>query len=242
MDRLDLAPGEILLDLGCGAGLTLAMAASRVTGLSVIGIDVDANSLAAAESWLDETDARGRWVLGDVGAPLPLPDDSVTRVVCHDVLEYLDDPVGLLVEACRVMRPGAVSVWSHTDYDAVVIGGSDPVLSRRILNAYAAASYLDRGRSDAQMGRKLAAVVDRSPLRRIGLDTAAMTTTDLEGPGRLRIDDIAGTVDRSARRGEVDVAADDVREWVAQLGAADGRGEFFYSQTAFIVTAVDPAC
>lgn len=235
VDHLSLARGDTLLDLGCGNGFTLATAATRVAGLSLIGIDADADALAAAESALADTDSQCRWLLGDVGTPLPLPDGSVTRVVSHDVLEYLENPVDLLTEASRVMLPGAVSVWSHTDYDALVIGGADRRLTRRIVSAYGDASYdayaanLNLGRSDAQMGRKLAALVDSSPLRRTAVDAAVLIATRLdgEGPGRRRIDDIAATV----AGGEVD-------EWMDQLVAADRRGEFFYSQTAYMVTAV----
>jgi len=36
-----------------------------------------------------------------------------------------------------------------------------------------------------------------------------------------------------------DVAPADVEEWSAQLSAADEGGEFFYSQTAYIVTALN---
>lgn len=240
VDHLDLSYGDVLLDLGCGNGSTLATAVSRVSGLFLIGVDTDADALAGAQSWLSETDAHGDWLHGDVGSPLPLPDASVTRVVCHDVLEYLDDPVSLLAEASRVMRPGSVSVWSHTDYEALVIGGADRLLTRRIVSAYADASYLDQARSDAQMGRKLAAVVDRSPLQRTAVAAAVLIATSLEDPGRRRIEDIAATVAGSGRRGEVDVAPGEVDEWVAQLSSSDQQGDFFYSQTAYIVSATHP--
>ncbi len=240
VDHLDLGSGDVLVDLGCGNGFTLATAASRVAGLSIVGMDLDGDAVAAAARWLAETDARARWLQGDVGAPLPLRDGLATRVVCHDVLEYLEDPVGLLAEACRVMRPGALSVWSHTDYDALVIGGADRLLTRRVVGAYADASYLGLGRSDAQMGRKLVAVVDRSPLQRTGVDAAVLIATALDGPGRRRVEDIASTVVGAARRGEVDVRPEEVEQWSAQLAAADADGSFFYSQTAYLVTAAAP--
>jgi len=241
VDHLALGPHDVLLDLGCGNGFTLATAASRVAGLSLIGVDADAGALAAARSWLGETDARCQWFLGDVGAPLPIPDDSVTRVVCHDVLEYLDDPVALLAEAVRVMQPDALSVWSHVDYEALVVGGADRLLTRRVVNAYADASYLRGRRSDAQMGRKLVAVVGRSRLRRLGVDASVLIATDLEGPSRRRVDDIAATVRRAADRGAADVTSEDLDEWLRQLAVAGQRGEFFYSQTAYIVTARSPS-
>jgi len=74
----------------------MATAASREPGLEMIGIDVDEEAITSATSWLELTDARCRWFRGDLGDPLPLPDASVTRVACHDVLECLDDPVALL--------------------------------------------------------------------------------------------------------------------------------------------------
>lgn len=237
VDHLDLSPGDRLLDLGCGTGFTMAAAAGRTPGLSMVGVDLDRAAVASAAAWLAETDARCGWAVTDVGTPLPLRDASFTRTVCHDVLEYLEDPVALLAEAERVLRPGGLSVWSHTDYDALVIGGADRLLTRRIVGAYADSSYLGLERSDAQMGRKLAAVVDRSPLQRTGIDAAVLVTTSLTGPGRFRVDDIASTVAAGGRRHEVDVEPAEIDEWVAQLAAADERGEFFYSQIAYVVTA-----
>ena len=241
VDHLDLRPGDVLLDLGCGRGFTLATATSRLSGVAMIGVDRDAGSLHAARLELAGRGAPGLWVQADVGAPLPLGASSVSRVVCHDVLEYLDEPVGLLAEASRVMGPGALSVWSHTDYEAIVIGGAERRLTRRVVGAYADASSLGPGRSDAQMGRKVTAAVDRSPLRRTGVDAAALIATELTGPAGLRVDDIASTVARSAEQGASDVTVGEVEDWVAQLKEADTRREFFYSQTAFVVTAVQPA-
>ena len=49
MDRLDLRPGQRVVDLGCGAGRTTVELASRVgPGGSVVGVDISAGMLAAA--------------------------------------------------------------------------------------------------------------------------------------------------------------------------------------------------
>ena len=237
VDRLELSPGDVLLDLGCGNGLTLATAATRVAGLSVIGVDVDPASLESAASWLDELGARHRLLRSDLDEPLPLEDASVTHVVSHDVLECLADPGALLAEAHRVLQPGGTAVWSHVDYESVVVGGADRGLTRLMLQAYADAPAADGCRSDPQMGRKLAAIVARSPLLRTATDAQVLLATDLGGPGGRRIHDIAGTVRRSVELGDARLGPGDVDRWVAQLREADERGEFFYSQTAYIVTA-----
>ena len=237
VDRLGLSPGDVLLDVGCGNGFTMATAATRAPGISLIGLDVDQVALAAAASWLDEIGVRHELLHADAGVRLPLPDASVTHVVCHDVLENLEHPVGLMAEAHRVLVPGGVSVWSHVDYDSVVVGGADRELTRRMVQAYGDASREGMHRSDAQMGRKVAALVARSPLVRTDVDAHVLIATDLEGPGQRRVDDMVSTVRRAVALGEVDIAPEDVDRWVAELSAADEGGRFFYSQTAYIVTA-----
>ncbi|HEX2041486.1 MAG TPA: methyltransferase domain-containing protein [Acidimicrobiales bacterium] len=237
VDRLGLAPGAVFLDLGCGNGFTLATAASRVPDLTLIGLDVDEVALAAARSWLEDLGARHELLRADVGDRLPLPSGSVTHVVCHDVLENLEDPLDLMVEAHRVLVAGGTSVWSHVDYDSVVVSGADRHLTRRVVQAYGEASREGMDRTDAQMGRKVAALVAQSPLERAAVDAHVLIATDLEGPGERRIEDMAATVRRSAERGEADVDVEDVDTWVAQLRLAHQRARFFYAQTAYIVTA-----
>lgn len=241
VDRVRPAPGDVLLDLGCGSGLTLAAAAGRTPGLSLIGIDVDAGAVTHARSWLEETDAGCRWFVQDLADPLPVEDASVDAVVCHDVLEYLDEPGDLLAEAHRVLRPGGTSVWSHVDYEGIVVGGADDTLTRRVLAAYAEAAYLESRRSDARIARRLPAIVDRSPLARTGVDGTVLVATTLEGPGRHRVEDIAAVVARRDGAGRDGLEAGSAEAWLASLAAADERGEFFYAHTAYMVTAVKAA-
>jgi SAM-dependent methyltransferase len=240
VDHLGLAPSDVLLDLGCGNGFTLATAASRVPDVSLVGVDVDGHALAAAASWLDDMGARHQLFESDLDEPLPLPDASVTKVVSHDVLECVADPGALLVEASRVLQPGGTAVWSHVDYESVAVSGADRDLTRRIVEAYAGASDSSGGggaRSDAQMGRRLTALVDRSPLLRTAVDASVLVATDLAGPGGRRIEDIAATVRRAAAQRATTVGPDDVDRWVSELHEAAAQHEFFYSQTAYIVTS-----
>ena len=239
VDRLEAAAGDILLDLGCGNGLTMATAATRTPELALVGLDVDGDALAEAAAWLTELGARHQLARADLDAPLPVPDASVTHVVCHDVLECLVDPLGLLAEASRVLRPGGTSVWSHVDYDSVAIAGADRARTRRLTHAYA---DLPREgiRTDPQMGRNLAALVARSPLSRTAVDTTGVLATELAGPARHRIDDIVGTLRRAARAGRAAVSEDEIDRWESELVRADELGEFFYAQTAYVVTARKP--
>jgi SAM-dependent methyltransferase len=87
------APTAKLLDVGCGTGW-LADHFSRYTG-----IDGSPEAVATAVE-------RGRAVQrGDVDEPLPFPDASFDGVVLKDLLEHVADPVALVAEVHRVLRP-----------------------------------------------------------------------------------------------------------------------------------------
>lgn len=239
-DHLELDASDVVLDLGCGHGITLAVIADRSTGASLVGLDVDEASLRIATSWLDALGAPHQLAVADLSAPLPVAGDSITKIVCHDLLECLADPGALLAEAARVLRPGGISVWSHVDYDSAVINGGQRDMTRRVVHAYAdyAQSWLNH--NDGQMGRKVAGLVGRSPLRQVALDAQVMTSAELAGPARMRIDDIAATLRRGASEGKVDVSLGELDDWTADLLATDAAGDFFYAQTSYAVVATRP--
>jgi SAM-dependent methyltransferase len=90
-------PGR-LLEVGCGAGTRLSRLRAR--GWDVCGQEVD---LLAAEV------ARKTYNLTVVVAPLEsagLAENSFDAVAMNHVIEHVVDPVGLLAESCRLLRPG----------------------------------------------------------------------------------------------------------------------------------------
>lgn len=93
-----------LLDVGTGTGRILQVLAGRI-GFG-LGIDTSRDMLAVARANLDLREARNCQVrLGDM-YQLPLPDGSFTAVTLHQVLHFADDPLAVLAEARRVLRPG----------------------------------------------------------------------------------------------------------------------------------------
>ncbi|MPZ24050.1 MAG: methyltransferase domain-containing protein [Dehalococcoidia bacterium] len=96
LDQIErFAPLGRVLDLGCGTGGTLA--ALNGTGPSV-GIDPSAEALGLCR-------VRGLNVALGSGMQLPFPDDHFGTVLALDVIEHVDDDVGLLREVRRVLRP-----------------------------------------------------------------------------------------------------------------------------------------
>ena len=227
--------GDVVLELGCGAHMTMAAAADRAGDLTLVGLDLDVEALDEGNQLLAAIPARHMLAVADLSRPLPLASGSVDGLLCHNVLEEIPDPPALLEEASRVMRPGALSVWSHIDFESVAISGSDPDLTRRVVLAYATTSEAGFAHADGQLGRKLAGLVRSSPLERVVVDTRVLASTEMHGPAEVRIKSTFALVRRASLAGQVDLTIDDLDEWMAGLVAADREGRFFYAHTTYIV-------
>jgi 2-polyprenyl-3-methyl-5-hydroxy-6-metoxy-1,4-benzoquinol methylase len=117
LERLGVAPGERLLDAGCGGGRHCFGALDR--GVHVVGIDLDGGALRTARTGiglrrLADPALRGGVLQGDV-LRLPFADGQFDRVICSEVMEHVHDYGGALRELARVLRPhGAIAVTIPT--------------------------------------------------------------------------------------------------------------------------------
>lgn len=107
-----------VLDLGCGHGFWLSHMAER--GLRVIGVEEEADRVAAAAQPFRDAGRSSPVAVAD-GAHLPLGDATVGLVWCIHVLHHLDDPVLVLAEIRRVLRPGGHLILAETVEDNPVI-------------------------------------------------------------------------------------------------------------------------
>jgi ubiquinone/menaquinone biosynthesis C-methylase UbiE len=127
LDELDLQSGATVVDLGCGPGADLVPLA-RAVGSSgrVVGIDHDASAVAvAAQATLAHPQVEVH--VGDVHR-LTLAAGSVDRVHTDRVLQHVDDPVVVIAEAARILRPGGVAAFAEPDWGTLVIDSPDPSL------------------------------------------------------------------------------------------------------------------
>jgi len=113
-----LKPSMRVLDVGCGPGtITADLAAlvpqGHVTGLERAGDVLEKARALAAERGI----ANIEFVVGDANA-LDFPDDSFDVVFCHQVLQHVKDPVGILREMRRVAKTGGIVAARESDYGA----------------------------------------------------------------------------------------------------------------------------
>jgi len=102
-NKLDLS-GHLVLDIGCAQGVVSA--ALKEGNGRCLHLDPDFANLLVARPVL------GAELMQSSGAPLPFGDNGFACVLLLDILEHVDDDLGLLREAVRVLRPGGKLVIS----------------------------------------------------------------------------------------------------------------------------------
>jgi SAM-dependent methyltransferase len=110
-DFAGVAPGQQVLDIGCGPGALTAELVERVGPAAVAAIDPSESFVAAARD-------RHPGVRVELGTAeqLPFPDGAFDAALAQLVVHFMADPVAGLREAVRVTRDGGVvaaCVWDH---------------------------------------------------------------------------------------------------------------------------------
>jgi SAM-dependent methyltransferase len=104
-----LEPGQVVLDLGSGAGLDVLLSAKRVgPGGHVYGVDMTDEMLALANANRAKAEIRNATFLRGTIENVPLPDASVDVVISNCVINLAEDKRAVIKEAFRVLRPGGV--------------------------------------------------------------------------------------------------------------------------------------
>lgn len=107
LGAIDLAPGEAVLDLGCGSGEALLHAGGRVGPEgSVIGVDMTDAMLSQARDRIRAEGVNNVEVRLGLIESLPLPDASVDCVISNCVVCLSPEKDRVFAEIARVLIPG----------------------------------------------------------------------------------------------------------------------------------------
>jgi ubiquinone/menaquinone biosynthesis C-methylase UbiE len=102
-----LRPGEVVLDLGCGAGIDTLLAARQVGPAGrAIGLDMTPEMVGRARRNAEAAALENVEIHEGLMEALPLRDASVDVVISNGVLNLSTRKSRVLAEAVRVLRPG----------------------------------------------------------------------------------------------------------------------------------------
>jgi SAM-dependent methyltransferase len=173
----ELAPDEVVVDIGCGVGRLTRAVAGRVA--HVYAVDVSSEMLDRARE-LNPGLANVTWVHGDGRGLGGVPDAAAGAVVSHVVFQHIPDPaviLGYVREMGRVLRPDGWGAFQVSTDPAV---HRPPAGPRRLRWRLAAA--LGRGPSQQEHAAWLGSAVSAAALREAA-DDGGLVIDRMTGEG-----------------------------------------------------------
>ncbi|MDD5675031.1 MAG: class I SAM-dependent methyltransferase [Chitinivibrionales bacterium] len=106
-ELLQPQPGELIVDLGCGAGTMMIFMAG--SGARMIGVDYSTVSLSLArEQFTKRISGKPFFGVCCDGRSIPLREATIDAIMAVDFTEHLDDSFlqAMLMQAYRILKPG----------------------------------------------------------------------------------------------------------------------------------------
>jgi len=143
IDVIGSKPVNSFVDIGTGTGRILALLSAQVQ--QGIGIDLNAEMLAVARANLEQENLKNVHVRKGDMYNMPFDDASMDLATVHLVLHYSQDPVPVINEAVRVLKPAGrlviVDFASHqeehlrTEHNHLRLGFSDKEIKTAMKSA-----------------------------------------------------------------------------------------------------------
>ncbi|HEU4929350.1 MAG TPA: methyltransferase domain-containing protein [Candidatus Krumholzibacteria bacterium] len=232
LDAMGIDRTARVLDMGCGTGLA-ARAIARREAFSghITGVDLSPYLVAAARRLASEERLAEHleFVAGDVRT-LNFADGSFDAVVAHTLLSHVENPLAVLKEAARVVRPGGMIGIFDGDYASLTFDHPDPVRGKAYDEALISA-LVTNSRVMRQLPRLLQAA---------GLELVASASYVLSEIGKA--DFWASAIDAYRKLiAKAGVMTErDANAWAAALQGDSDAGIFFGSSNYYAYVARRP--
>ena len=223
-EALGAAPGDRVLDAGCGPGFYVAETLDRVGPEgSVVGVDASTPMLAVAAKRCEGHD-NVSFHEGDVTA-LPVGDSDFDGALSVQVLEYVADIPRALGELFRVLRPGGrVLIWD-VDWATVSWQSADQARMERFLRAW------DGHLTHPSLPRTLSAEMRAAGFEGVEMEGHAFATNDLTK------ETYGGSL---APLMAAYVGSDEAEDWANEQRELQAREEAYFACIQFCFTATKP--
>jgi ubiquinone/menaquinone biosynthesis C-methylase UbiE len=122
-DAMELRPGKVALDIGCGQGLVADMVQEQ-SGAKVVGVNISPEQLTKARN---NAAAKGKlgevldFYQGSMNDRLPFPDNTFDAAYIVQASPYSHDFTATMAEVRRVLKPGGI----FSDLAVVTLDGYD---------------------------------------------------------------------------------------------------------------------
>jgi SAM-dependent methyltransferase len=226
---LAAAPGQRLLDAGCGLGEVARGLAARVApDGEVVALDFSEVTLAAARQRHDGSAVR--YVSGDISA-LDLPDDHFDGVRSERVLQHVAEPQRAVAELVRVTRPGGRVCLIDTDWESIAVDGLPAELVAALRQHFFGQFVMHH----RDMGRTLRRRLVAAGLTGVTAVPVPLTWTDPDAAGC-----VVPLFNRHIPRRATLLPDELFDSWFSCLAEVAGRDQFLATLTMWITVGTRP--
>ncbi len=225
---LSPAPGDHLLEPGCGSGLLCRQIAPAVAPHgSITGLDISPEMISIARAY-----ARQAGMFDDIyycagkAEALPFPQASFTGALAARLLLHVSEPEAVLAELRRVLSPGGKLVAMDWDFETVAVDHSNRELTRRILH-WRCDHYGGNNWSGRQLYRQM-----------VEAGFQHVEVFLVPSVAHAQQDSLTLSLFRAAQvaRDGGGITPDEHDAWVGELRSALAAGSYFASIVYFIVS------
>jgi ubiquinone/menaquinone biosynthesis C-methylase UbiE len=223
---MSLQPGLKILDVGSGPGYTTMELARQVgpTG-TIIGVDLNAEFVRAASQRAGAKQLNIGFVQSEF-PPLPFRARSFDRVLCKNVLEYVDSAAQTVKEMARIAADGGTVVAIDSDWDmlALVLPEHARERSERVLAAAKSIAV-----KEPKIGRILYSLFRAAGLKDVRVEVFAGADTVGRAAPMLK-----ASLARYARDSG-QIAKIEVEQWLRDIDGAIAGGQYLMVLPQFVV-------
>jgi len=232
LDAMGIDRTARVLDMGCGTGLA-ARAIARREAFSghITGVDLSPYLVAAARRLASEERLAEHleFLAGDVRT-LNFADGSFDAVVAHTLLSHVEDPLAVLKEAARVVRPGGIMGIFDGDYASLTFDHPDPVKGKAYEEALISALV-----TNPRVMRQLPRLLQAAGLELVASESYVLSEIGKADFWASAIDAYRKLVAKAGVMTERDANA-----WAAALQGDSDAGIFFGSSNYYAYVARRP--
>jgi ubiquinone/menaquinone biosynthesis C-methylase UbiE len=161
-----LRPDMAVLDCGCGKATIALGLAEAVPKGRVVGVDLNKDNLLAACCSASLMGQGNLVCIVADGGRLPFHDAAFDAVLCHSMLETLDDPRNVVTELRRVTKHGGVVGAASVEYDGLILAGEQTAGPRRFYDIRQQV-WRAAGIAEPNMGRRLRGLFQEAGFERV---------------------------------------------------------------------------
>lgn len=229
-ELMNVRPGSVVLEVGCGLGFD-AFALARIVGGSgrVVAVDSSRTMLQKARCRAEGSGLCIDFRLEDAGH-LEIEDNSFDCARVDRTLQHVPEPKKVLEEMARVTKSGGCILAYEPDWGTFTIGSADRQITRKI-----AEFWCDTFKS-GWIGRYLYRYLQEIGLEdvRISPSTLVITKFDLAN----KVFDIFKNAEKAMNQGMV--SSSEATGWLKELQEDDRKGSLFSSYTGFMAWGRKP--